>query len=255
MEIVYDKEGLERYMKFALRVSPEHPILIDKFLIDAIEIDVDAICDGKLCVIAGVMEHIEEAGIHSGDSACSLPPYSLKKEIIEEIKNQTRRMAFKLKCVKDLINIQFAIKNEEIFLLEVNPRASRTIPFVSKTVGLPFAKIAARVMAGKTLSELGIESEASINHIAVKEAVFPFIKFPGVDTILGPEMKSTGEVMGIDSDFGRAFYKSQIAAGTKLPKEGNVFISVKDEDKGFAISLAKKLDDMGFSHNGNKRNS
>lgn len=245
MEIVYDREGLERYMKFALRVSPEHPILIDKFLEDAIEIDVDAVCDGSVCIVAGVMEHIEEAGIHSGDSACSLPPYSLKKEIIEEIKKQTKSIAFKLN-VRGLINIQFAVKNDKIFLLEVNPRASRTIPFVSKAVGLPFAKIAARVMAGKTLSQLGIESEVTVKHISVKEAVFPFIKFPGVDIILGPEMKSTGEVMGIDSDFGRAFYKSQIAAGTKLPVKGTVFISVKEGDRECAISLAKKLESMGF---------
>ncbi|RMF94072.1 MAG: carbamoyl-phosphate synthase large subunit, partial [Candidatus Schekmanbacteria bacterium] len=246
MEIVYDREGLERYMKFALRVSPEHPILIDKFLEDAIEIDVDAVCDGKVCIIAGVMEHIEEAGIHSGDSACSLPPYSLKEEIVEEIKKQTKAIAFKLN-VRGLINIQFAVKNDKIYLLEVNPRASRTIPFVSKSVGIPFAKIAARVMAGKTLSEVGLTQEVKIKHIAVKEAVFPFIKFPGVDTILGPEMKSTGEVMGIDFDFGRAFYKSQIAAGTNLPIKGTVFISVKDSDKECAVVLAKKLESLGFS--------
>ncbi|MBI5376390.1 MAG: carbamoyl-phosphate synthase large subunit [Candidatus Schekmanbacteria bacterium] len=246
MEIVYDKGHLERYMKFALRVSPEHPILIDKFLEDAIEVDVDAICDGKVCIIAGVMEHIEEAGIHSGDSACSLPPYSISKELIEEIKVQTRALAFELNVI-GLINIQFAIKDQNVYILEVNPRASRTIPFVSKAIGIPFAKLAARAMAGKTLQEMGLISETHVSHISVKEAVFPFIKFPGVDTILGPEMKSTGEVMGIDQNFGRAFYKSQLAAGTKLPKTGTVFISVKDKDKELVIPIAQKLSLLGFN--------
>ncbi len=245
MEIVYDDDSLKSYMSNAIKESPDHPILIDKFLDDAIEIDVDAISDGEICVIGGVMEHIEEAGVHSGDSACSIPPYSLKNEIVEEVKQQTKAIAFELKVV-GLINIQFAVKKDKIYILEVNPRASRTIPFVSKAIGVPLAKIAARVMAGKKLKELGFTEEKNIAHIAVKEAVFPFIKFPGVDTILGPEMKSTGEVMGIDYSFGKAYAKAQIAAGSTLPAYGTAFISVKDKDKPAVIPIARKLAEMGF---------
>ena len=246
MEIVYDDDSLKNYMRNAIKESPDHPILIDKFLDDAIEIDVDAISDGEICVIGGVMEHIEEAGVHSGDSACSIPPYSLKKEIIEEVKRQTKAIAFELKVI-GLINIQFAVKKDEIYILEVNPRASRTIPFVSKAIGIPLAKLAARVMSGKKLKELGFTKEKDITHIAVKEAVFPFIKFPGVDTILGPEMKSTGEVMGIDYSFGKAYAKAQIAAGSTLPVSGTAFISVKDKDKPAVMPIAKKLAEMGFN--------
>ncbi len=245
MEIVYDVDDLRRYMHTAVQASPEHPILVDKFLDAAIEIDVDALCDGREVIIGGVMEHIEEAGIHSGDSACSLPPYSISRETMEEIKRQTRLMAMELE-VKGLMNVQFALKDGEIYILEVNPRASRTVPFVSKATGRPLAKLAARVMAGKTLRELGIVSEIEPRHVSVKEAVFPFVKFPGVDTILGPEMKSTGEVMGIDYDFARAFAKAQLAAGVKLPMSGAVFISVRDSDKKHIVSQAKTLYDNGF---------
>ena len=245
MEIVYDVENLQRYMKTAVLVSPEHPILIDKFLDEAIEIDVDALCDGREAVIGGIMEHIEEAGIHSGDSACSLPPYSISAEIAAEIKRQTKLMALELN-VKGLMNVQFAVKDGTIYILEVNPRASRTAPFVSKATGRPLAKIAARIMAGKTLRELGITAELEPQHVAVKESVFPFVKFPGVDTILGPEMKSTGEVMGIDDTFAMAFAKAQLGAGVKLPMSGKVFISVRDADKKHVVSAAKKLYDNGF---------
>ncbi|HEY5513706.1 MAG TPA: carbamoyl-phosphate synthase large subunit, partial [Geomonas sp.] len=245
MEIVYDDENLRRYMLTAVLVSPEHPILIDKFLDEAIEIDVDALCDGTTAVIGGIMEHIEEAGIHSGDSACSLPPYSISKEIADEIRRQTKVMALELN-VKGLMNVQFAVKGEDIYIIEVNPRASRTSPFVSKATGRPLAKIAARVMAGKTLAELGIIDEIVPTHISVKESVFPFAKFPGVDTILGPEMKSTGEVMGIGKTFAEAFAKAQLGAGVKLPSSGKVFISVKDGDKKHIVSTAKRLYDQGF---------
>jgi len=245
MEIVYDVEGLRRYMTTAVQASPEHPILIDKFLDEAIEIDVDALCDGQEVIIGGIMEHIEEAGIHSGDSACSLPPYSISRETIDEIKRQTKLMALELE-VKGLMNVQFAVRDGEIYILEVNPRASRTVPFVSKATGRPLAKLAARIMAGKTLKELGIETEIEPKHIAVKESVFPFVKFPGVDTILGPEMKSTGEVMGIDVDFARAFAKAQLGAGVRLPLSGSVFLSVRDSDKKHIVSPAKKLYDNGF---------
>ncbi|MDD2334994.1 MAG: carbamoyl-phosphate synthase large subunit [Geobacteraceae bacterium] len=245
MEIVYDVDGLRRYMTTAVQASPEHPILIDKFLDEAIEIDVDALCDGQEVIIGGIMEHIEEAGIHSGDSACSLPPYSISRETSDEIKRQTKLMALELE-VKGLMNVQFAVRDGEIYILEVNPRASRTVPFVSKATGRPLAKLAARIMAGKTLKELGIETEIEPKHIAVKESVFPFVKFPGVDTILGPEMKSTGEVMGIDVDFARAFAKAQLGAGVRLPLSGSVFLSVRDSDKKHIVSPAKKLYDNGF---------
>jgi carbamoyl-phosphate synthase large subunit len=246
MEIVYEVDELRRYMRTAVQASPEHPILIDKFLDEAIEIDVDALCDGKEAVIGGIMEHIEEAGIHSGDSACSLPPYSLPAEIAAEIRRQTVLMALELN-VKGLMNVQFAVKDGDIYILEVNPRASRTAPFVSKATGRPLAKVAARIMAGKTLRDLGITAEIEPRHVAVKESVFPFVKFPGVDTILGPEMKSTGEVMGIDENFARAFAKAQLGAGVKLPMSGKVFISVRDADKKHIVSVAKKLYDNAFT--------
>jgi carbamoyl-phosphate synthase large subunit len=239
MEIVQDTAALENYMRFAVRASPEHPVLVDRFLADATEIDVDAVCDGERVVIGGIMEHIEEAGVHSGDSACSLPPYSLSPSVIDEILESTRRMALEL-GVRGLMNVQYAVKADELFVIEVNPRASRTVPFVSKAIGRPLAKIAALVMVGKSLEELGFTEEIWPQHFSVKEAVFPFIKFPGVDTLLGPEMKSTGEVMGIDSDFGRAYAKSQIQAGNSLPREGRVLVSIRPEDRdavGEAVSL------------------
>jgi len=245
MEIVYDEEDLHGFMQKAVKASPEHPILIDKFLQDAIEIDVDAIADGKNCVIGGIMEHIEEAGIHSGDSAMVIPPYTLGKDTIEIIRKNTHLLAKELN-VKGLLNIQYAVKDDAIYVLEVNPRASRTIPFISKAIGIPLAKLATKIMVGKTLEELGYTEEKEISHVAVKESVFPFVKFPGVDAVLGPEMKSTGEVMGIGYTFGVAYAKSQIAAGQKLPKKGNVFISVKNKDKRSIILIAKKLADLGF---------
>ncbi|MCD4830974.1 MAG: carbamoyl-phosphate synthase large subunit [Anaerohalosphaeraceae bacterium] len=245
MEVVYDNESLKGCVENAIEVSGKHPILIDKFLNDATELDVDAISDGEMVVIGGVMEHIEEAGVHSGDSACSLPPVSIKPKTLEEIKQQTKQLALELK-VKGLINIQFAVKDDLIYILEVNPRASRTIPFVSKSIGVPLAKLAAKVMAGKTLSELDFTQEVHKGHFSIKEAVFPFLKFPGSDTLLGPEMLSTGEVMGISDDFGMAFAKSQMAAGNHLPTSGNVFISVKDADKKRAVEVAKTLHEMGF---------
>lgn len=245
MEIVYDEAGLSDYMARAVEASPERPILIDKFLEDAIEVDVDAIADGKTCTIGGILEHIEEAGIHSGYSAMVLPPHTLGKDIIEAIKKNTYAMAKEL-CVKGLMNIQYAVKNNVVYVLEVNPRASRTVPFVSKAMGVPLAKLATKIMLGKTLEELGFTKERKMNYVTVKESVFPFIRFPGVDVILGPEMKSTGEVMGIDDTFGTAYAKSQIAAGQNLPTEGNVFISVKNQDKRNVIFVAKKLADLGF---------
>jgi carbamoyl-phosphate synthase large subunit len=246
MEIVYDEESVRNYMSRAVKASPERPVLVDKYLEDAVEIDVDAISDGKTVVVAGIMEHIEEAGVHSGDSACSLPPFSLPKSIVDEIDKQARALALELGVV-GLMNIQFAVKEGRIYVLEVNPRASRTVPFVSKAIGVPLAKLAARVMAGKTLGDLGFTREVSIRHIAVKEAVFPFAKFPGVDTLLGPEMKSTGEVMGIDMDFGMSFAKSQIAAGNPMPVSGRVFLSVKDKDKAGVLEVAQGLQKEGFS--------
>jgi carbamoyl-phosphate synthase large subunit len=246
MEIVYDEESIRNYMTRAVKASPDRPVLVDRYLEDAVEIDVDAISDGRDVVVAGIMEHIEEAGVHSGDSACSLPPFSLPPDIIAEIARQTTALALDLKVV-GLMNIQFAVKDGLIYILEVNPRASRTVPFVSKAIGVPLAKLAARVMAGKTLAELGFTRSVSIKHVAVKEAVFPFAKFPGVDTLLGPEMKSTGEVMGIDTDFGMSFAKSQIAAGNPMPVSGRVFISVKDKDKPAAYEVAAGLEKAGFT--------
>jgi len=246
MEIVYDVEQLRRYMKFAVQASPEHPILIDKFLQDAIEVDVDALADGNEVVIGGIMQHIEEAGIHSGDSACSLPPYSMADDIIAEIRRQTIELALELNVV-GLMNIQYAVKDSIVYLIEVNPRASRTVPFVSKATGRQLAQIAAKVMAGQSLAELGVSGDIIPKHISVKEAVFPFVKFPGVDTLLGPEMKSTGEVMGIDYDFGKAFAKAQLGAGVKLPTSGKIFVSVKDSDKQHIVDSVQKLANAGFS--------
>ncbi len=245
MDIVYDDASLLDYMERAVQASPEHPVLIDKFLEDAIEMDVDAIADGRRVVIGGIMEHIEEAGIHSGDSACSLPPRSVPDKILDEIREQTTALALELQVV-GLINVQFAVKNSTVYVLEVNPRASRTVPFVSKATGVPLAKLATKVMAGMTLEELGLTREPAVHHVAVKEAVLPFVKFPGVDAILGPEMKSTGEVMGIDRDFGRAFAKSQIAASGMLPLEGTVFLSVRDPDKPHLPPLGQAFAELGF---------
>jgi len=245
MEIVYTENRLQHYMKHAVQASPEHPILIDKFLLNATEVDVDALCDGSEVMIGGIMEHIEEAGIHSGDSACSLPAFSLASEIIAGIKRQTQALALELGVI-GLINIQFAVMDGDIYIIEVNPRASRTIPFVSKATGHQLAKLAARVMAGKTIRELGCREKSSFEHHSVKESVFPFSKFQNVDILLGPEMKSTGEVMGIDLDFARAFAKAQIATGVRLPLEGTVFISVRDEDKPTCLPIAQGFHALGF---------
>jgi len=244
MEIVHDTPSLERYMKEAVVVSGKSPVLIDRYLSDAIEVDVDALCDGKDVFVAGIMEHIEEAGIHSGDSACSLPPHSLSQKTIEELERETKSLALALK-VGGLMNVQYAIKNGEIYVLEVNPRASRTVPFVAKTIGIPVAKLASRIMAGETLADFKL-GRPQFKHIAVKEAVFPFARFPGVDTVLGPEMRSTGEVMGLDFDFSIAFAKSQIGGGAMLPKQGTVFISVKDSDKPRILEAARMLANLGF---------
>lgn len=245
MEIVYEEKELERYITEALEVSPEKPILIDKFLEDAIELEVDALCDGEDVYIGGIMEHIEEAGVHSGDSACVLPPVSLSEEMIERVKEYTRRIALALKVV-GLVNIQYALKGDVLYILEANPRASRTVPFVSKATGVPLAKIAAKLMMGVKLRDLNLK-EPKMRHLAVKEAVFPFIKLPGVDPVLGPEMRSTGEVMGIDYNFGLAYYKAELAAGMKIPTKGNVLISVKDRDKPKIVSVAKRLSEFGFN--------
>jgi carbamoyl-phosphate synthase large subunit len=245
MEIVYRKEDLERYMREAVRVSPEHPVLIDDFLEDAIEVDVDAVSDGSDVVVGGIMEHIERAGVHSGDSACSLPPRTIPAAVQDEIRRQTVALAREL-AVVGLMNVQFAVKESVVYILEVNPRASRTVPFVSKAIGRPLAKIAARVMVGRKLRDLGVTSEIVPTHVSVKEAVFPFLKFPGVDTLLGPEMKSTGEVMGIDGSFGMSFAKSQLGAGTVLPLSGKVFVSVLDSDKQAVVEIARRLVECGF---------
>jgi carbamoyl-phosphate synthase large subunit len=245
MQIVYDDDALKNYMTHAVAASPEHPVLIDKFLDDAIEVDVDALSDGEDVVIGGIMEHIERAGVHSGDSACSLPPKSIHPDIQDEIRQQTIVLAKALN-VRGLMNVQFAVQETNVFVLEVNPRASRTVPFVSKAIGVPLAKIAARIMVGKKLKELGLTREILPKHVSVKEAVFPFNKFPGVDTILGPEMKSTGEVMGIDDYFGLAFAKAQLGSGMRLPKTGRVFISVRDDDKTAAALIARRLYRIGF---------
>jgi carbamoyl-phosphate synthase large subunit len=247
MEIVYDRAGLHRYMREAVRVSGDNPVLIDRYLNDAIEVDVDCIADGESVYVAGVMEHIEEAGIHSGDSACALPPYSLSPAMITELKSETEALAKALGVV-GLMNVQYAIKDETIYVLEVNPRASRTVPFVAKATGVAIAKIGARVMAGEKLAtDFKLDDDSIAPHVAVKEAVFPFARFPNVDTILGPEMKSTGEVMGLDSSFERAFAKAQLGAGVILPLTGRVFLSIKDADKKGLPALARRLNEMGFS--------
>jgi carbamoyl-phosphate synthase large subunit len=245
MEIVYDETSLIDYMTRAVEASPEHPVLVDRFLEGAFEVDVDCISDGTTVVIGGIMEHIEEAGVHSGDSACSIPPYSLNGGVLDEVREQTKALAGELNVV-GLMNVQFAVKDNTVYILEVNPRASRTIPFVSKAIGRPLAKIATKLMAGKTLKELDFTEEVRPGYTSVKEAVFPFIKFPGVDTLLGPEMKSTGEVMGIGADFGRAFAKAQLASGNTLPLKGSVFISVRDEDKLKIEPIARDIKEMGF---------
>ena len=246
MEIVYDSDSLADFVRYAQEASPDHPILIDKFLEEAIELDVDAVSDGHRTLIGGVMEHIEEAGVHSGDSACVLPPRSLSDELMAAIKAATRAMAAELGVI-GLMNIQYAVKDDTLFVLEVNPRASRTVPFVSKATGLPLAKTATRVMLGQTLDELGLTGEREPGHISVKESVFPFNRFPGVDTILGPEMKSTGEVMGLDTTFGLAYAKSQLAAGQMLPLNGTVFISIRDRDKKKASAAAASFANLGFT--------
>jgi carbamoyl-phosphate synthase large subunit len=245
MKIVYSPHDLENFIKLAIEASPGHPVLIDKFLEDAVELDVDAISDGSVTIIAGIMEHIEEAGIHSGDSACVLPPYSVEQRLLDEISAATKAMAKELDVV-GLMNVQYAIKDGKLYVIEVNPRASRTVPFVSKATGVQFAKLATKVIMGKTLKELGLEKEVVPAHISVKEAVMPFDRFPNVDTLLGPEMKSTGEVMGMDEDFGMAFAKAQLGAGQKLPLSGTVFISVRDKDKEAVLPIAKSFADNGF---------
>jgi carbamoyl-phosphate synthase large subunit len=245
MEIVYDELSLDRYMTQAIEASAGHPILIDKFLEDAIEVDVDAVCDGERTIVGGVMEHIEEAGIHSGDSACAIPPYSLPDAIVSGLKEQTYALATALQ-VRGLMNIQFAVKDGEIYVLEVNPRASRTVPFVSKATGFNLAQVAARVMVGRSLQEQGVTTEPVPSYVSVKEAVFPFAKFPGVDIVLGPEMRSTGEVMGIGTDFASAFAKSQLAALSRLPTQGTVFVSVAERDRQAVIPIARRLSSMGF---------
>ena len=245
MQIVYNVDELNKYMREAVQVSEDSPILLDHFLDNAIEVDVDCICDGKQVVIGGIMQHVEQAGIHSGDSACSLPAYSLSQQIQDEIRRQTTEMAFALKVV-GLMNVQFAVKGDTVYVLEVNPRASRTVPFVSKATGVPLAKIAARVMAGISLAEQGVSKEVIPEKFAVKEAVFPFIKFPGVDTILGPEMRSTGEVMGVGETFAEAFIKAQLGAGEHIPHGGKVFLSVADQDKQRLLDVVKQLQALGF---------
>ncbi len=245
MEIVYHERDLEAFVSLAVEASPDRPILIDKYLEDAIEVDVDAVSDGKDVVIAGIMEHVEEAGIHSGDSACVLPPVTLNEAVLTAIRHNTHALARELEVV-GLMNIQYAVKNDVVYVLEVNPRASRTVPFVSKATGIPWAKVATKLMVGHTLRELGITREVMVHHLAVKESVFPFKRFHGVDTILGPEMKSTGEVMGIDTTFGMAFAKSQLAAELSLPMSGTVFVSVKNKDKRNILYIVKRLVDLGF---------
>ena len=246
MEIVFDRAQLHRYMREAVQVSGTSPVLIDRYLNDAVEVDVDCIADGETVYVAGVMEHIEEAGIHSGDSACSLPPYSLSPAMVTELKAETDALARALGVV-GLMNVQYAIKDDAVYVLEVNPRASRTVPFVAKATGVAVAKIGARVMAGARLADFKLDDTAIAPHVAVKEAVFPFSRFSGVDTILGPEMKSTGEVMGLDVSFERAFAKSQLGAGVNLPATGTVFLSVREGDKGALVPLARRLIDMGFA--------
>ena len=245
MEIVYTEYDLRRYIKAAVAISPERPVLIDRFLEDATEVDVDCLADGHQCVIGGIMEHIEEAGIHSGDSACVIPTFSLSTSVLEKIRSATKKMALELN-VRGLMNVQFAVKNEDVYVLEVNPRASRTTPFVSKAIGVPLAKLAAKIMTGQTLAALGFTEEVALSHFCVKAPVMPFIKFPGTDTVLGPEMRSTGEVMGLDHDLGHAYAKAQMAAHPSLPLGGNLFVSVKDSDKKAIIPIVREFIELGF---------
>lgn len=245
MEIVYDAQELKKYMKEAVKISPEHPILVDKFLEDAIEIDVDALSDGEDVFIGGIMEHIEEAGVHSGDSACVIPPQSISKEVLDTMKDYTAKLALELEVV-GLMNIQYAVKDDKVYIIEANPRASRTVPFVSKAVGVPLAKIAAMIMVGYKLKDLGLKDEIVVNHVSVKESIFPFIKLPAADSVLGPEMKSTGESMGIDENFGVSYYKAQLSAGMELPKKGKLFISVRDSDKNSIQDIVEKAESLGF---------
>jgi carbamoyl-phosphate synthase large subunit len=245
MEIVYDDESLTQYIGRAVEASPDKPILVDKFLEDAIEVDVDCVADGRRCVIGGVMEHIEEAGIHSGDSCCTLPAYTLGQRVLDEIRESSRKLAMLLD-VRGLMNVQYAVKGDRVYLIEVNPRASRTVPFVSKATGVPLARHAARIQAGATLDELQVPDEVIPPYFSVKEPVFPFNRFAGVDVVLGPEMRSTGEVMGIDPDLGVAFAKAKLGSFLKLPSKGAIFISVKDADKRAAIEIARRLDTLGY---------
>ena len=245
MEIVYNEKELRRYMDEAVSVSNDSPVLLDRFLDDAVELDVDAICDGEDVLIGGIMQHIEQAGVHSGDSACSLPPYSVPEKVQDEMRDQIRKMAKGLNVV-GLMNTQFAVKDETVYIIEVNPRASRTVPFVSKATGRPLAKVAARAMVGQTLKQQGMLGEIIPEYFSVKEAVFPFNKFPGVDPQLGPEMKSTGEVMGIGNTFGEAFAKSQLGASVTLPRSGKAFLSVRNTDKKGIVNIARQLSEFGF---------
>jgi carbamoyl-phosphate synthase large subunit len=246
MFVVYGADDLRAVVKQVFEVMPGKPVLIDKFLEDAIELDVDCLSDGETSVIGGMLEHIEFAGVHSGDAAMVMPPHTLSKEVLSVVRQATHALAKELKVI-GLMNVQFAIKAGELFVLEVNPRASRTVPFVAKAIGLPLAKLAARVMAGSSLKDLGLKGEVVPKHWCVKEAVFPFVRFPGATIALGPEMRSTGEVMGIDADLGIAFAKAQAAAKPGLPKEGNVFLSVKDADKPHAVEIGRALQEMGFT--------
>src|ERR1700741_2598618 len=245
MEIVYTEDDLRRYIRNAVEASPERPVLVDRFLEDAIEVDFDCIADGETVVIGAMRQHIEQAGIHSGDSACVIPAFSLSAHVLTAIETATKAMAKEL-AVRGLMNVQFAVKAEEVYVLEVNPRASRTVPFVSKAIGVPLAKLAAKVMAGRTLAELGFTEEVWTRYWAVKESVFPFNRFQGQDILLSPEMRSTGEVMGLDPDLGIAYAKSQMAANSPLPLRGRVFISVSDADKSEAAEIAKQFDGLGF---------
>jgi carbamoyl-phosphate synthase large subunit len=248
MRIVYDEAGVNEYIRSAMKATGDNPLLIDSYLSNAIEVDVDALADGNDVYIAGIMEHIEEAGIHSGDSACALPPHTLPAAVIDDIRRQTVALARALKVV-GLMNVQYAVKDGVVYILEVNPRASRTVPFVAKATGVAVAKIAARVMAGARLADFGLgggKAPEALRHVAVKEAVFPFNRFPGVDIVLGPEMKSTGEVMGLDADFPRAYAKAQLGAGVALPASGTAFLSVRERDKEPVVKLARRLVDLGF---------
>jgi carbamoyl-phosphate synthase large subunit len=246
MEIVYSTAELKTYVETAVKVSRNHPILVDKYLTEAIEIDVDALCDGTDVYVGGIMEHVEYAGCHSGDATMVLPPFTLSKAIVEEIIDITRRVALALH-IHGLMNLQLAVKNGQVYMIEANPRASRTVPFISKATGIPLAKIATKLMLGKTLKDFGLSGYRAIDHYAIKASVFPFLKLPGVDSILTPEMKSTGEVMGIDEDFSKACYKALIAAGNKLPTEGGIYVTVNDQDKEKILAPVKALKEMGFT--------